>query len=146
ITITVPSDWTAVSNGLLAKVDSTVSTKIFHWIEKKPHVIYLNSIVAGKFEIIKDNFEKIPISYYVPKEHYYNAKRNFSETPEILKFFSDITGYYYPWEKLSIAAVSNFIFGGMENVSAITVTDATLHDKYSEPQSSSNDLLSHEIA
>lgn len=148
ISITVPDDWTAVSNGVLSKVDSnkTDSTVTFHWIEEKPHVIYLNSIAAGKFEIIKDNFEKIPVSYYVPKKYYYDAKRNFSETPEILKFFSNVTGYYYPWEKLSISAVTNFIFGGMENVSAITVTDVTLHDKYSEPQYSSVGLVAHEIA
>ncbi len=148
VTATVPEDWVVVSNGLLDKVttDRKDKTKTFRWVENKPHVIYLISIVAGKYSIIDDHFGKIPIYYYVAPEYAKYAKENFSHTPDILKFYSDVTDYPYPWQKLALSAVTDFTFGGMENVSAITLTDNTMHGKDAEPQVSSTNLVSHETA
>jgi aminopeptidase N len=145
---TVPDNWVVVSNGLLDKVSSNkiTKTKTFDWVESKPHVIYLNSIVAGVYSIIKDNYGSIPIYYYVSPVYKDVAKENFSKTPDILKFYSTVTGYQYPWDKLSLAAVTDFTFGGMENVSAITLTDNTLHKEADEPQASSTGLVAHETA
>ena len=148
IVATVPDNWVVVSNGLLKKVDTNniTKTKTFDWVEDKPHVIYLNSIVAGVYSVLKDNYGDIPISYYVSPVYKDVAKENFSATPDILKFYSTVTGYQYPWGKLSLAAVTDFTFGGMENVSAITLTDNTLHNKDDEPQVSSTGLVAHETA
>ena len=148
VTATVPEDWVVVSNGLLDKVttDRKDKTKTFRWVENKPHVIYLISIVAGKYSIVDDHFGKIPIYYYVAPEYAKYAKENFSHTPDILKFYSDVTDYPYPWQKLALSAVTDFTFGGMENVSAITLTDNTMHGKDAEPQVSSTNLVSHETA
>ncbi len=145
---TVPDNWVVVSNGLLKRVDTNkiTKTKTFDWVESKPHVIYLNSIVAGVYSIVKDNYGNIPISYYVSPAYKNVAKENFSATSDILKFYSTVTGYQYPWDKLSLAAVTDFTFGGMENVSAITLTDNTLHNKNDEPQASSTGLVAHETA
>ncbi len=148
VTATVPEDWTVISNGHLDSVDDdpVAKQKTFYWVEDKPHVIYLISIVAGKYSEIKSNFGGIPVDYYVPADQVENAKQNFSSTPDILKFYSDVTGQIYPWNKLSLSTVSDFTFGGMENVSAITLTEGTLHDKFSEPQVSSVSLVAHETA
>ena len=148
IIATVPDNWEVVSNGLLKRIDINKinRTKTFDWVENKPHVIYLNSIVAGVYSIVDDHYGKIPIYYYVPPVYKDDAKENFAETPDILKFYSTVTGYQYPWDKLSLAAVTNFTFGGMENVSAITLTDGTLHKKADEPQASSTGLVAHETA
>jgi aminopeptidase N len=145
---TVPANWVVVSNGILKNVttNNKSKTKTFDWIENKPHVIYLNSIVAGVYSIIKDKYEHIPISYYVSPKYKNVAKENFTATPDILRFYSTVTGYRYPWDKLSLAAVTDFTFGGMENVSAITLTDNTLHNKADEPQASSTGLVAHETA
>ena len=148
IIATVPDNWEVVSNGLLKRVDinKITKTKTFDWVENKPHVIYLNSIVAGVYSIIKDHYGKTPIYYYVSPVYKDDAKDNFAETPDILKFYSTVTGYQYPWDKLSLATVTNFTFGGMENVSAITLTDGTLHKKTDEPQANSTGLVAHETA
>ena len=145
---TVPDNWEVVSNGVLKRVNTNKITKMktFDWVEDKPHVIYLNSIVAGVYSVIKDNYGNIPISYYVSPVYKNDAKENFSATPDILKFYSTVTGYQYPWDKLSLAAVTDFTFGGMENVSAITLTDNTLHKKADEPQATSTELVAHETA
>ncbi len=148
VTATVPENWVVVSNGLLEKVttDKKDKTKTFHWVESKTHVIYLISIVAGEYSIIHDHYGKIPIYYYVSPEYAKYARLDFSHTPDILKFFSTVTDYPYPWQKLALSAVSDFTFGGMENVSAITLTDQTMHGRDAEPQVSTTDLVSHETA
>lgn len=148
ITATVPEDWVVVSNGVLKKVEDhpESKTKTFQWVEEKPHVIYLISIVAGKYSVVKDRWGDVPIYYYVPSKEEERAKQNFSHTADILKFYSNVTGYKYPWQKLSLSTVSDFTYGGMENVSAITLTDATLHSIEAEPQISSTGLVAHETA
>lgn len=148
LTATVPEDWVVVSNGVLKKETTNKSdnTKTFTWIEDKPHVVYLNSIVAGKYKILKAKWDNVPIFYYVEPEYVKDAERNFSHTPDILKFFSQITGYHYAWQKLSLSTVTDFTEGGMENVSAITLTDNTFHDKNADPEVSTTNLVSHETA
>ncbi len=47
----------------------------------------------------------------------------------MMKLFSERTGIRYPYAKYSQAVVQDFIFGGMENVSATTVTDLILFDQ-----------------
>jgi len=148
VDVTVPEDWNVVSNGILQKmsVDNEMKTKDFHWVESKPHVIYLISFVAGKYSIVNDSLGNIPIYYYVEPKYEKFAAENFSHTPDIVNFYSEVTGYPYPWQKLSLAAVGDFTFGGMENVSAITLTDQTMHDKNAEPQVESTGLVAHETA
>ncbi len=148
LTAVVPEDWTVISNGYLDHVTTNPAEKekTFYWVEDKPHVIYLISFAAGKYSKIESNFGKIPVDYYVPADQIQNAKENFSSTPDILKCYSDLTGRAYPWNKLSLTTVSDFIYGGMENISAITLADETLHDKIAEPQVSSVELIAHETA
>ncbi len=148
LTATVPENWVVVSNGLLKKetTDKKDKTKTFTWVEDKPHVVYLNSIVAGAFKIVDDKWDNVPIYYYVLPKYAKDAKENFSHTPDILKYFSEVTGHHYEWGKLSLSTVTNFTEGGMENVSAITLTDNTLHTLDAEPQVRSTDLVSHETA
>ena len=148
VTATVPEDWTVISNGILEKVtaDRKDKAKTFRWVESKPHVIYLISFAAGKYSIVDDHYGTTPIYYYVSTDDAKYAKENFANMPDILKFFSNVTGCEYPWQKLSLVAVTDFTFGGMENVSAITLTDGTMHDVNAEPQVTSTDLVSHETA
>ena len=148
LTATVPEDWVVVSNGLLKKelTNKSDHTKTFTWVEDKPHVVYLNSIVAGKYKILKAKWDNVPIYYYVEPEYVKDAGTNFSHTPDILKYFSEVTGYHYAWQKLSLSTVTDFTEGGMENVSAITLTDNTFHDKNADPEVSTTDLVSHETA
>jgi len=148
ITATVPEDWVVVSNGILSKVrtDRKNKTKTFYWVENIPHVVYLNSIVAGKYQIIKDKFDDIPTYYYVEPRYAKDAKLDFKDEPDILKYYSKVTGYKYPWQKLALTTVTDFTEGGMENVSAITLTDNTLHGKNAEPNESSVELIAHETA
>lgn len=146
--ITVRSGLTVVSNGkLVSKTrDKKKNTETFHWSEEVPHSSYLNSIVVGKFSVVEDKHGKLSVLYYVQKGREQEARRSFGKTPAMLKFFEKIIGVPYPYEKYAQVAVSDFIWGGMENVSATTLTDETLHDERAENDFPSHPLVAHELA
>ncbi len=146
---TVNSSFTVISNGRLLGVteNTQLRTKTYHWKQEVPHSTYLVSVVAGEFEKYTERAGDVPLEYYVPpgtgRE---KALRSFSETPAALRFFTGRIGLPYPYAKYSQTTVQEFTFGGMENISATTLNDRTLHEADSEPQSSSVDLVAHELA
>jgi aminopeptidase N len=146
--VTVNDRFTAISNGKLLKAthNSKDRTKTYHWRESKPHVSYLISLVVGEYIELKDSWAGIPISYYVYPHQKEIAKYSFSKTPAMVKFFSEKIGLRYPWEKYAQTVVADFIYGGMENVSASTLTDFTIHDERAHLDVSSDGLVAHELA
>ena len=63
----------------------------------------------------------------------------------MIGFFSRATGVEYPFEKYDQIAVRDFIFGGQENVSATSLTDAALHDAQAERDDPTTLLVAHEL-
>ena len=145
---TVPEDFFALSNGRLVEVkhQAKEKTKTYHWKQESPHVSYLITLAAGEYVEIKDQFNGLPVLYYVPPGREEDARRSFANTPDMLKVFTDLIGVPYPWAKYAQITVADFIFGGMENTSATTLTDLTLHDARAHLDFSSDPLVAHELA
>ncbi|MGH2639851.1 MAG: M1 family metallopeptidase, partial [Rhabdochlamydiaceae bacterium] len=74
------------------------------------------------------------------------VERSFQKTPKMLDFFGRQTGLEYPYPKYAQTVVSDFMFGGMENISATTLTEKTLHDERAHLDFQSENLVSHELA
>ncbi|MBI4811738.1 MAG: M1 family metallopeptidase, partial [Ignavibacteriales bacterium] len=146
--VKVDEKYTAISNGELIEVknDKNKKTATYHWYEGKSHVSYLISLIVGEYIEIKDSTDSLPISNYVYKHQQADAMRSFGKTPKMIDFFSKKIGYPYPWEKFGQAVVSDFIFGGMENVSLVTLTDNTIHDSRAHLDYTSDGLVAHELA
>ncbi|MEM3851631.1 MAG: M1 family aminopeptidase [Methanomassiliicoccales archaeon] len=144
--ITVPSDMIAVSNGRLVSTQKKGNKKVFQYRERAPHSSYLNSIAVGRFSLIEDRYGKIPVQYFVPPGREEEGKRSFSKTPEMIEFFSNLIGVQYPYEKYAQVAVTEFMWGGMENISATTQTEDTLHDERAHNDFPSEPLVAHELA
>ncbi len=147
--ITVPSAWWAVSNGRLAKVteNKAKGTKVYHWVQDKPHSTYLMTLCAGEFSRVEmAKVGGVPVEFYVAPGLEEDGHRAFDNTPEMVRVFSRLLGVQYPWAKYAQVAVQDFIFGGMENTSSTTQTDLTLHDKRAHLDFSSDPLVSHELA
>jgi aminopeptidase N len=143
----VPKKFAAISNGkLVSEKTNKDGTKTFHWSHEIPHSVYLISLVAGEFSELKDSYDGIPLLYYVPKGKEEDAKRTFANTPDMMKFFSKNLGLRYPYPKYSQVTVADFIFGGMENTSATTLTDSCLLDKRAKIDYNSDELIAHELA
>ncbi len=146
--VTVPEDFTAVSNGRLVKVKHRKrdKRKTFHWSIATAHSMYLVSLAAGRWVEIKNSWAGIPITYYTEKPRVRMARNAFGKTPKMMKFFSDSTGVKYPYEKYAQVAAADFIYGGMENTSATTQTDIALCDDRAKAENWHELLVAHELA
>lgn len=149
--VTVPEKMFALSNGELVNTthDKSRKTKTYHWHEHVPLVSYLITLAAGEFVEVRDEWDGIPVTYYVPanrKDAEAEARRSFGNTPAMIRFFSEKIGVRYPYEKYAQVCAAEFIFGGMENMSATTQTDATLHDARAHLDFTSDPLVAHELA
>jgi aminopeptidase N len=74
------------------------------------------------------------------------AARTFVNTPAMVTFLEGIAGVAYPWAKYSQIVVRDFVFGGMENTSATTMTENILLDRKAAVDTTSDGLVSHELA
>ena len=145
--LTVDKNLKAISNGeLVSLVENKDNTHTYHWRENFPMVSYLISFVIGDYVKVEDNFKDIPVAYWVYPENEKEAFRSFGKTPDMLEFFNEITGFKYPFEKYDQIIVSEFMWGGMENITLTHNTDRTMFDSKAHPDHSSDGLVAHELA
>lgn len=155
---TVREPLTVVSNGTL--IDTKPAGEVdgkkwhtFHWKMDQPYVTYLFAIAAADWEKYTDTMslpgraQPLSIDYYVNRGvGEATARRSYEETPRMIEFFSRKIGVPYPWDKYAQATVTDFVVGGMENVSITLNTDQTLHDERAHLDQSSRGLVAHELA
>lgn len=145
---TVPEKFTVISNGAQISVehDHAAHTRSFHFRHDVPHSAYLITLAAGEFTMLEDRAGGTPVLYYVQPGREDDARRAFGNTPKMIEFFERKIGVPYPYAKYAQVAVSDFIFGGMENTSATTQTADTLHDARAHLDYKSDPLVAHELA
>jgi len=154
VLVTVPEKYLAVSNGELVSNKRANGLRTFHWRENVPHVTYLISLVAGELEMYSDtatvyvdnNVKVVPVLYYHPPGEKEKSVRSFGKTRKMIRFFSEKIGVPYPYEKYAQATIDEFMWGGMENISATTQTERTLHDRLAHQDFKSEGLVAHELA
>lgn len=144
-TVTVPEAWTVIGNGLPVSdtVNAGQGTRTVHWKMDQPHATYLLSLVAGPMDVKKTEWEGVPLYYVVPKGKAALIDPSFGDTPDMLSYFSKMTGVKFPWPKYAQNAVYDF-GGGMENVSATTLGENDLTDARSGFREMAS-LNSHEL-
>ncbi|HEY8173727.1 MAG TPA: M1 family aminopeptidase [Dehalococcoidia bacterium] len=148
VIVTVPASMISIGNGELKSVreDKRRRTKTYHWYQALPHVTYLLSQIVGDFAEIVHRVDGVPVQYYGPHGRETDLERTLGRTPAMLKFFGEGTGVNYPYARYAQTFVADFIFGGMENVSATTLTDTSLLDKRASLDSDADGLIAHELA
>jgi len=145
---TVKRPLAVVGNGKLLEVtDRPDGRRTYHWRMDVPHTTYLISVAICDFTKVVDTWRGIPVEYHVPPgTDEATTRRSFGDTPKILEFYSQATGRPYPYAKYAQSAVIDYMWGGMENISATTQTARTLHDARAEVDSPSEGLVAHETA
>ena len=147
---TVPASWFALSNGRLIEVTENRrrKTKTYHWAQEIRHPAYLVTLAAGEFDEVTHRAGSVPVQYYGATGTAADLERAFGRTPEMIRFFSEKIGVDYPWAKYATVAVADFIFGGMENTSATTMTDTLLHDAraHEDVLEQCDSITAHELA
>lgn len=147
ISMTVPDKYQTLSNGTMISTKKNANgTRTDTWKMSLPHSPYLMMMAVGEYAIIKDKYKGKEVNYYVEKEFAPVARKIFGYTPEMIKFFSKITGVEYPWSKYSQVVVRDYVSGAMEN------TTATVHGESAQQDARQliddnpwEDIIAHEL-
>jgi aminopeptidase N len=127
LTVTVDNKYVTLSNGkLVSQKKNADGTRTDYWKMDLPHAPYLFFLGVGEYAVIRDQWKGKEVSYFVEKEYANVARKIFGNTPEMMTFFSKITGVEYPWIKYSQITGRDYVAGAMEN------TTATIHQETSQ--------------
>jgi len=147
IYMTVPEKYVTLSNGILvSQKKNGDGTRTDYWKMELPHAPYLFFMGVGDYAVIKDSYKGKEVSYYVEKEFAAEARKIFGLTPEMIAFYSKITGVDYAWPKYSQIVGRDYVSGAMEN------TTATLHQESAQQDArelvdgnSWEEVIAHEL-
>lgn len=124
LSVTVDKKYVTLSNGKLAsQKNNSDGTRTDTWKMELPHAPYLFFLGVGEYAVVKDSWRGKEVNYYVEPEYAPVAKKIFGHTPEMMTFFSKITGVEYPWVKYAQITGRDYVAGAMEN------TTATIHQE-----------------
>ena len=150
IYITVPNKYQTVSNGTLeSQITNNDGTRTDYWNFTQKHAPYLFFMGVGEFSIIEDTYKNIPLQYYVTEKYAAHAKAIFGDTPEMMRFFSEILDIEYPWNTLKQFVGSGFMNPVMANTEAVIHGDQAyqvpgqLIDKNAHENFIANGLFHH---
>ncbi len=124
ISVTVPENLTAVSNGRLKKTDHNTAgkTKTFQWEVTNPINNYGVNVNIGNYVNFAEKFEgeggELDLSYWVLAQHKERAVKQFKEAPRTIKAFEYWFGKY-PFYEDSYKLVE-VPYLGMEHQSSVT--------------------------
>jgi aminopeptidase N len=151
IFITVEDKYVTLSNGKM--IDSKKNpdgTRTDHWKQDLPHAPYLFMMGIGEFKIVKDSYRRsdgslMEVNYYVEPEWEKYAKAIFGETPSMIKFFSELTGVEYPWDKYHQIVVRDYVSGAMENTGAVIFGDFAYKTDRELVDENDQSTIAHEL-
>jgi len=146
VTVTVPAHMFALSNGVLVSDKTNGDKRTLHWRLDVPHSCYLIMLAIGELATVETKWRDVPVVYYVERGREEAAERTLARTPQMLELFSQKFGVRYPYPRYSQVFVADFIFGGMENTSATTLTDTVLLDDRAAIDYDVDSLVAHELA
>ncbi len=146
LTATVEKPLFVVSNGALVnRHDNGDGTETFHWKMDTPHANYLTSVVVGEYAEVKGEYAGISVSSYVFPNELKEGQVSLKNLPAMVKFFSEKLGVKYAYPKYAQTTATGFS-GGMENISATTMTPTIVRDAREMLDGDSDSIQSHELA
>ncbi len=149
--ITVDQKYVTLSNGkLVSSTKNADGTRTDYWKQELPHAPYLFMMGIGEFKVVKDfytrpNGTKMEVNYYVEPEWEQYAKAIFGETPKMIKFFSELTGVEYVWDKYNQIVVREYVSGAMENTGAVVFGDYAYKTERELLDDNDNSTIAHEL-
>ena len=153
LSLTMPLNWDAISNGPLQSTMEEEGRKLLTFARSDVISSYLFSFVAGKFERVTREIRGRSVSMLHRESDAAKVARNVDAIYELhasaLEWLEAYTGIDYPFEKFDFALIPSFQYGGMEHVGAIQYrADSLLLDEApSQTQLLGRaSLISHETA
>jgi aminopeptidase N len=143
--VDVPADFLVSSNGRLMSNTTSGDRVVWHWLQDKPHVAYLVSLIIGKFDVVEIPHSRVPMKVWVPPGKGGDVLQTYGRTGEMIDMFEERFGVAYPWDRYDQLLAKNFHAGGMENTSATTMHPAAVYNKTALLDGDLDGLISHEL-
>jgi len=145
--LTVPDSFVTLSNGSLdvsLKAGNGLRKDV--WVMNKTVQPYAYMMAIGNFVKVEDSsWRNREISYYVEPPFAPYAKHMFRHTPEMVEYFSRVTGVPYPWNKYSQVVVRDYVSGAMENTTASLFGEFMNQNAREVADKNYEDVVSHEL-
>ncbi len=151
LTLTIPSKWNAVANGVVQRTETAGSRTTIHFAATKPMSTYLIAFAAGPWARVTRNMDGQPITMYVraSRAKEVEADSLIAANGRARKWFAGYFNFPYPWPKLDFVLAPAFPFGGMEHPGAIFYNENSFifRERATRPQRISRDAtIYHEVA
>ena len=144
--VTVEKEFEVLSNGILTdKKNNGDGTLTFHWKMDQPHAPYLFMLAIGDYAVVEDQWEGKPVTYYVEPKYEADARAIFSNTTEMLSFFSEKLGVKYPWPKYAQVVVRDYVSGAMENTTSVIFGDFVQKSRRELIDDHNEGIVAHEL-
>ncbi len=120
--VTVPKDLVNVSNGRLISIDSSMTSKTFHWTVKNPINNYGVNINVGDYVHFGETYDgekgNLAMDYWVLREDEAKARVQFKQAPMMMEAFEHWFGPYPFYEDSFKLVQAPYL--GMEHQSSVT--------------------------
>ncbi|MFO0649451.1 MAG: M1 family aminopeptidase [Polyangiales bacterium] len=152
VSITAPDAMTALANMPEESHtdDPANHTRTHRFAVTPPMPTYLVSFAAGPFEFFEGPREPVPVRVVTVRGRAALGRLGAETAAEHLRVLGDYFGRPYPYPKLDLVAVPDFLPGAMENPGLITFRDAALLVDADRAPSRSRyhvySIIAHELA
>ncbi|WP_163709736.1 M1 family metallopeptidase [Mangrovibacterium lignilyticum] len=126
----VPSDWKAVANAPVEKVEQHDSETIHYFAQTEPLPTYLFAFVAGQFETVSREHNNRLYTLYHRESSPAKVENNLDDIFNLLFLSVDSIENYtdipYPFAKYDLVVVPSFQYGGMEHPGVTLYRDSRM--------------------
>ena len=125
----VPENLTVISNGNLQKTTKNADKmQTFYWKMDTPYPNYQTAFVVGEYDDFQQNINNTQLHNYGYKDEKDGVKASVNRLPDMVKFFSKLTGAKYPQASYSQVFVQDLTWG-MESAGFSTQTENMIDDE-----------------
>ncbi|MDQ2891104.1 MAG: M1 family aminopeptidase [Gemmatimonadota bacterium] len=121
LTLTIPSAWNAVANGVAQRSEGSGARTTIRFAPTKPMSTYLIAFAAGPWARVTRNVDGRAITMYARASRAKEVESDslIATNARAMKWYSEYFGVPFPWPKLDFVLAPAFPFGGMEHPGAI---------------------------
>ena len=151
LSLTIPSAWNAVSNGIVVKSDGARGRMTVRFAPTRPISTYLIAFAAGPWTRVTRVAGGRRITMYVRASRGREVESDslINANARALTWYENYFGVRYPWPKLDFVLAPAFPFGGMEHPGAIFYNENSFifRERATRTQRISRDAtIYHEVA
>ncbi len=112
IKITVEKKFTALSNGrLVERKELSGGMHVFHYKADVPYANHLTSLIVGEFTDVPQQVNQFTLHNYSLPDEVAATTASVEQLPEMIRYFSEVTGVPYPYPTYSQAFVQDLPWG-----------------------------------